>query len=164
MASCQCGCGLEAPLGAQNRPRKYFDNEHRNADRARLVASSRAAAEVDSTIDMESFSAAILEIKRAKGLTWKQMSYLSGRTLSHISSLGTNTGRKKRIQRDTAEDILRRLNGEHLSPTPYQVRQYDEQMKKLQREQRAATLKKKKAEERNVKLDRLTLLLGSDSQ
>lgn len=163
MASCQCGCGHEAGIGAQNRPRKYVNDAHRNADRARLVAESRAAAEAAITIDIESFSIAIMTIKETKGLTWRQMSQLSGRTISHISSLGKPKNKKQRIRRDTAEDILRRLNGEHLQPTPYQVRQYDERLKKLQREQRSETVKNKKNEERSAKLEQLSLRLGTGS-
>lgn len=162
MICLSCG-GITTP-GAGNRPRKYCNSDCRNADRARLVAVTRAAKEAPNTIDMETFSAAIMEIKTSKNYTWRQMSVLSGRTMSHIATLGCSTGRKKSIQKDTAEDILRRLNGEHLSPTPFQVRQYQSQLQKHQREHRAETLKQRKKDERTIKLENLSLRLGSGEE
>lgn len=159
---CKCDCGQEVTSGKATRPNLYVNREHRDADRSRIASLSRAAKDSTKSIPIESFAEALLTLKATKGLTWGQMAVMAGRTPSHLSAL-VIPGHKKTILKATAEDILRRINGEHLSPTPLQVRQYNARMQKLYREQRAETLKIKKTEDRHVKLTALSLRLGASS-
>lgn len=113
-------------------------------------------------ISREDFARILLEFKERNGYSWSQLGRMCGRTTSHISTLGSKYGGAAKIKKSAADDIMRRLNGEHLHPTKMQVRQYDEKQKRLQREQRSETLKQRKIEERLDKINALTLRLGAD--
>lgn len=112
-------------------------------------------------IPREDFARVLLAFKEEHGYSWSQLGRMCGRSTSHISTLGSKYTGAAKIKKSVADDIMRRLNGEHLTPTKMQVRQYDERQKRLQREQRSETLKRRKLEERLARINELSIRLGA---
>lgn len=122
-----------------------------------IVKSGHVARAV-GTVDAQTFKKLLLKVKEDKGYTWKQMAERVGRSRGCIESYAY--GKKGYISKDVADDILKRLSGEALAPTPRQAAEYSTLKHKDQIAHRNDTLKANRQNERKVKLARLRESLG----
>lgn len=99
-------------------------------------------------ISAQAFSSTLKEIKAQKGLTWGQMGELAGRSPGTMSAFAHQ--KRDFVLKSTADDVLRRLSGEPLPPTPRQAAEYTAMERKTQTGQRSETLRSKKLGERKA--------------
>lgn len=99
------------------------------------------------------FASTLKEVKAQRGLSWAELAAECGRTRGTITSYVY--GNRTVVTKETAEDILRRLAGEHLPPTSHQTREYTVAARKTQTDQRSETLQSKKLDKRKAAIAEL---------
>lgn len=110
-------------------------------------------------ISAQAFSTALKEVKAHRGLTWREMADLAGRSPGTMSAFAHH--KRQNVLKETADDILRRLSGEPLPPTSRQTAEYTAMARKTQTDQRSETLKSKKLDERKAAVAELRTKLRS---
>jgi hypothetical protein len=116
---CACGCGERVTIRQDNgKVRKYAHlyTPFSDPDFLHWVGSYPR-----DTIDKATFRAALVRVKDQKGWTWRELEHRAGLKPGHIDSVIYDK-RRIGVGRDWARDLFRRLAGESLPPTPYQLR------------------------------------------
>lgn len=150
-----CGCCGEE-FETTSHMRKYAPGHTpSHSDRARTVSRRKT----EEQIPAKEFHQTLLRIKAEQGMTWEQMADKTGRTLGSISSYSRKSA--KWVSREHAEELLLRLSGAPLPPTPLQEAKYTALRRKDQSEQRAVTLSSNKLDDRKASVAALRVKLGS---
>lgn len=110
-------------------------------------------------ISAEVFATTLKEIKAQKGLKWREMAVITGRSPGTLSAFAH--GKREFVLKNTADDVIRRLSGEPLPPTLRQQAEYTVLARKTQSDQRTETLQSKKLGERKAQVAELRRKLRS---
>lgn len=129
MPACACGCGEPVTMG-KTGPKKYVNNQHHIwVKNHTAMACKRADQQIEDGIPIEKFRVAIKQLRAQKQLTTPELAEQGGQQLGWLNYY-LYSKKPKTIGRATAEDFLRRLNGQGLPATKYQQNQAKKSLKK----------------------------------
>jgi hypothetical protein len=149
--TCKC-CG--EVFESVNKRRYKPEHLPSRSERSRLVASRTAEKEIPA----ESFKKLLLAIKEEQGLSWSELAHKAGRSRGCMNDYMYRTDY---VTKKAADDIVKRLTGVPMPPTPRQAVEYAALKQKSQLELRTDSLKAGRYIDRKAKIDNLrTKLLG----
>lgn len=122
--ACLCGCGEPVPISDRG-PAKYVNYGHMRWDKgAQITANSKAARrakQLERNTDLETWRAAVRQIKEQRGWTLSEMAERGGWPTGSLQSWLYGRNRLQTIG-PQGVDFLRRLAGLPTPPSPYQQR------------------------------------------
>lgn len=122
---CECGCGEPAKFDNRGRPRKYLLSHMGRVDE--IKEKRRITWEDRWVVDAEKFRSAVQKIRKERNMTVADVALVAGIAPQYMNSI-MYAKSKKKISKDTAEHILRRLAGMATSPTGWEIRLRDKEM------------------------------------
>jgi len=115
--------------------------------------------QAESEVSAVDFAALLKKLKEGHGLTWAQMADRTGRAPGTLKSYAF--GKRTWVSQKVADDILQRLAGVALPPTPRQQAVYTQLRRKDQSEQRSETLSSRKLGDRKAQVEQLRSKLSA---